>query len=249
MRTTVKRRVSLISALGFFGDRPMIIVLTNFASLTDDQDFVTESCVLPKILDGKFYKVSTTVSLTYTVKATCTACSREVGGSIKSTGNFYSHIDKKHPELSQSCRAYSHIKKRCRSGDQQTLQIRRLLSKPTDSRVREIKIDASMWRPKILDGKYFELVTLWNNEKIAAICQLCHGRFRAGMNHVGNLMNHIRVRHEEHIEECKAYCDIKNGGSETTNYKRTKMSDGKVNFRLVSMHRMQIAFFARHRDD
>lgn len=203
------------------------IVFIDFASLTDAQDFVTESCSLPKILDGKFYKVSTTVSLTYTVKATCMECNREVGGSIKSTGNFYSHIDKKHPELSESCRAYS--QNRRQSDELHTLQIRRLLTKRAHSPIKEINIDASMWRPSILDGKYFVLTTLWSNGNIAAICQFCRRRIRAKLKKTSNLLTHIRARHKEHFEECKTYSNVKKGGSET-NHKWKEISDEKVIF-------------------
>lgn len=171
------------------------------------QNFSTESCALPKVLDGTYYKVCSPVSYTYTVKATCLTCNREVAGSIRSTGNFFSHMDKKHPDRAENCRAYCQSKTR-KSSDMKILKIRRPLTKPIGgAMIRQVKIEASMRRPKILDGKYFELVKKWTNGKIAATCRFCRRNVCAHISHTGNLFTHIRVKHHQYMEECKMYCN------------------------------------------
>lgn len=201
-------------------------------SLVDpsDEALTTKSYVLPKILDGTYYKVPATVSYSYSTKATCLTCKREVAGSIKSTGNFHSHMDKKHPSLAESCRAYCQIKPR-NSADMKIMKIRRPLTKPTPesaTKIKEIKIESSTRRPKIVDGKYYVLAKKWNNGKIAATCRLCEKTVCAHISNTGNLFHHMRVWHHEYIEECQIYCNNRS----YDNKRNRKVSDGyheKVN--------------------
>lgn len=159
--------------------------------------------------------MSGAISHSYTTKATCLTCNRLVAGSVKSTGNFYSHIDKKHPELSERCRAYSRDKYRSPTG-MKIINIRRPAIKPnTNSTLSEVQIEPSTRRPKIMDGKYFELVKKWSNGKIAAKCRQCHRNISAHISNTGNLFSHIRGVHSEYIEECRAYCSNRSSEART----------------------------------
>lgn len=183
-------------------------------------------CLLPKILDGTYYKVLADISHSYMTKATCLTCNKQVAGSIKSTGNFYSHVDKMHPELSEICRAYSKNKQRT-TADLKVLKVRRPLIKPeANVTAREIKIDRSMRRPRILDGTYYELAKKWSDGKISATCQFCNKNVSAHISHTGNLFTHIRVKHSEHIEDCRQYC------SNILPMKANEIKHEKVNTRL-----------------
>lgn len=215
--------------------RHTIICFNGFFSDSDerldgrlDRNFSTETCALPRILDGTYYKMSSPVSHTYTVKATCLTCSREVAGSIRSTGNFFSHMDKKHPSRAGSCRAYCQTKSR-KSSDMKILKIRRPLAKPIGgAMITQVKIDPSMRRPKILDGKYFELVKKWSNGKIAATCSFCHRNVCAHISHTGNLFTHIRVKHLQSMEECRTYCNT------VTSESRMRPTTWEVNHEQVN---------------
>lgn len=171
--------------------------------------------------------MSAPISFSYTTKATCLTCNRQVAGSIKSTGNFYSHIDKRHPELSKSCREYCIIKPRM-PGDMKVLKIRRPLIKPiVVPETAEMKVEPSTSRPKILDGKYFELVKKWSNGRITATCRFCSRHVSAYTSSADYLLAHIRLNHHEYIDECRLYCNKGASDSETPP-KRSKTSHTEV---------------------
>lgn len=66
---------------------------------------------LPKILDGKFYKnIQPNQKTPGAIQATCTSCYGLISGTTKSTGNFLSHIKRRHKELLPLCQLYCQAK-------------------------------------------------------------------------------------------------------------------------------------------
>ncbi|XP_075152962.1 modifier of mdg4-like isoform X3 [Haematobia irritans] len=62
---------------------------------------------LPKILDGKFYNnIQPHPKTPGGIQATCTTCSGIISGTTKSTGNFLSHIKRRHKDILPSCQLY-----------------------------------------------------------------------------------------------------------------------------------------------
>lgn len=58
----------------------------------------------PKILDGKYFTPKTRTG--ENVRATCSLCGAVRSGSVKATGNFFRHINEKHPEYSLEVKKY-----------------------------------------------------------------------------------------------------------------------------------------------
>ncbi|KAH8369273.1 hypothetical protein KR009_006140 [Drosophila setifemur] len=74
--------------------------------LSDDESF-RKPFTLPKILDGKFYKnIQPNQKTPGAIQATCTTCYGLISGTTKSTGNFLSHIKRRHKELLPLCQLY-----------------------------------------------------------------------------------------------------------------------------------------------
>lgn len=48
---------------------------------------------MPKVLDGKYFKVNGTVDVKGNVKAKCVACDDVKSGNVSSTGNFFKHYE------------------------------------------------------------------------------------------------------------------------------------------------------------
>lgn len=66
---------------------------------------------MPKLLDGKFYKDVQPNRKTFGgIQATCTTCLGVISGTTKSTGNFLSHIKRRHREILSSCQMYCQTK-------------------------------------------------------------------------------------------------------------------------------------------
>lgn len=66
---------------------------------------------LPKLLDGKFYKnIQPNQKTPGAIQATCTSCYGLISGTTKSTGNFLSHIKRRHKELLPLCQLYCQAK-------------------------------------------------------------------------------------------------------------------------------------------
>lgn len=66
---------------------------------------------LPKILDGKFYSnIQPHPKTPGGIQATCTTCFGTISGTTKSTGNFLSHIKRRHKEILPSCQLYCSAK-------------------------------------------------------------------------------------------------------------------------------------------
>lgn len=142
---------------------------------------------LPKIFDGTFFDLSlSSIHSDNKVRAKCVACSREISGSLKSTGNFYSHIDKKHPELSIQCRQHSQSRR----------ANAKLKGKPQGRRSFN----------KITDGKYYVLKKRDSNGAIVTQCQMCRNNIRAHITHKSNLFAHYRSKHAEHLDAFRQHC-------------------------------------------
>uniref|UniRef100_A0A6P4FRK0 Uncharacterized protein LOC108053878 n=1 Tax=Drosophila rhopaloa TaxID=1041015 RepID=A0A6P4FRK0_DRORH len=78
--------------------------------LNDDESF-RKPFTLPKILDGKFYKnIQPNQKTPGAIQATCTTCYGLISGTTKSTGNFLSHIKRRHKELLSLCQLYCQAK-------------------------------------------------------------------------------------------------------------------------------------------
>ncbi|KAH8374626.1 modifier of mdg4-like isoform X1 [Drosophila serrata] len=78
--------------------------------LNDDESF-RKPFSLPKILDGKFYKnIQPNQKTPGAIQATCTTCYGLISGTTKSTGNFLSHIKRRHKELLPLCQLYCQAK-------------------------------------------------------------------------------------------------------------------------------------------
>ncbi|KAI8046390.1 hypothetical protein M5D96_002592 [Drosophila gunungcola] len=78
--------------------------------LSDDESF-RKPFTLPKILDGKFYKnIQPNQKTPGAIQATCTTCYGLISGTTKSTGNFLSHIKRRHKELLPLCQLYCQAK-------------------------------------------------------------------------------------------------------------------------------------------
>lgn len=66
---------------------------------------------LPKILDGKFYNnIQPHPKTPGGIQATCTSCFGIISGTTKSTGNFLSHIKRRHKDILASCQLYCSAK-------------------------------------------------------------------------------------------------------------------------------------------
>uniref|UniRef100_A0A1A9WMN9 FLYWCH-type domain-containing protein n=1 Tax=Glossina brevipalpis TaxID=37001 RepID=A0A1A9WMN9_9MUSC len=66
---------------------------------------------LPKILDGKFYNnIQENQKTPGGIHATCTSCYGIISGTTKSTGNFLSHIKRRHKDILASCQLYCSAK-------------------------------------------------------------------------------------------------------------------------------------------
>lgn len=59
---------------------------------------------LPKIVDGKFFTFCSKEN--NSIKATCVTCKQNVLGSATSTGNFLSHLKRKHPSRVEEYKTY-----------------------------------------------------------------------------------------------------------------------------------------------
>lgn len=59
---------------------------------------------IPKLLDGKYYKIIKRDN--FKIEAKCTICGKLRKGDIKSTGNFMEHIRKSHSEMIQEVDSY-----------------------------------------------------------------------------------------------------------------------------------------------
>ncbi|KRK03040.1 modifier of mdg4 isoform X2 [Drosophila yakuba] len=78
--------------------------------LSDEESF-RKPFTLPKILDGKFYKnIQPNQKTPGAIQATCTTCHGLISGTTKSTGNFLSHIKRRHKELLPLCQLYCQAK-------------------------------------------------------------------------------------------------------------------------------------------
>ncbi|XP_017475179.1 PREDICTED: modifier of mdg4 isoform X1 [Rhagoletis zephyria] len=72
---------------------------------------VKETLTLPKILDGKFYRdVQPNLKTVGGIQATCTTCLGTISGTTKSTGNFLSHIKRRHKDIIATCQMYCRTK-------------------------------------------------------------------------------------------------------------------------------------------
>lgn len=72
---------------------------------------VKETITLPKILDGKFYRdVQPNQKTVGGIQATCTTCLGTISGTTKSTGNFLSHIKRRHKDILVTCQLYCRTK-------------------------------------------------------------------------------------------------------------------------------------------
>lgn len=80
-------------------------------SFTDNNDDFRRPLNLPKILDGKFYNnIQSHPKTPGGIQATCTTCFGKISGTTKSTGNFLSHIKRRHKEILPSCQLYCSAK-------------------------------------------------------------------------------------------------------------------------------------------
>ncbi|XP_030562961.1 modifier of mdg4-like isoform X1 [Drosophila novamexicana] len=82
------------------------------ACLSDEDSMcIRKPFTLPKILDGKFYKnIQPNQKTPGAIQATCTSCFGLISGTTKSTGNFLSHIKRRHKELLPLCQLYCQAK-------------------------------------------------------------------------------------------------------------------------------------------
>lgn len=63
---------------------------------------------IPKLLDGKYFTI--TKQDGFRVEATCSRCQTIRKGDINSTGNFMTHIRRKHPDLIEAVNLYKKSK-------------------------------------------------------------------------------------------------------------------------------------------
>lgn len=59
---------------------------------------------LPKVFDGTYFVVKHMTE--DKILAICRTCNKELSGSTTSTGNFFSHIKRLHPEILSDCKSY-----------------------------------------------------------------------------------------------------------------------------------------------
>ncbi|KAH8318150.1 hypothetical protein KR074_011404 [Drosophila pseudoananassae] len=86
------------------------VAISAVTSLSDDESF-RKPYTLPKILDGKFYKdIQPNLKTPGAIQAICTSCCVLISGTTKSTGNFLSHIKRRHKELLPLCQLYCQAK-------------------------------------------------------------------------------------------------------------------------------------------
>ncbi|KAH8250296.1 hypothetical protein KR026_010363 [Drosophila bipectinata] len=86
------------------------VAMSAVTSLSDDESF-RKPYTLPKILDGKFYKdIQPNLKTPGAIQAICTSCCVLISGTTKSTGNFLSHIKRRHKELLPLCQLYCQAK-------------------------------------------------------------------------------------------------------------------------------------------
>ncbi|KAH8311769.1 hypothetical protein KR044_007982 [Drosophila immigrans] len=88
----------------------------------DDAMSMRKPFTLPKILDGKFYKnIQPNQKTPGAIQATCTSCYGLISGTTKSTGNFLSHIKRRHKELLPLCQLYCQAKSNVSVNDCKTV--------------------------------------------------------------------------------------------------------------------------------
>lgn len=58
--------------------------------------------------------------------------------------------------------------------------------------------------PKLLDGKYFEVIER-NGNNVHTLCKICGIKRRGTVRSTGNFMDHIKKRHPTLIAEIEAY--------------------------------------------
>ncbi|KAL7727408.1 hypothetical protein ACLKA6_003066 [Drosophila palustris] len=88
------------------------VAALSVACLSDEDSMsIRKPFTLPKILDGKFYKnIQPNQKTPGAIQATCTSCYGLISGTTKSTGNFLSHIKRRHKELLPLCQLYCQAK-------------------------------------------------------------------------------------------------------------------------------------------
>ncbi|XP_053946026.1 modifier of mdg4 isoform X1 [Anastrepha ludens] len=86
---------------------------TSYVDVADqaNSDAQVKPLTLPKILDGKFYKnVQPNRKTIGGIQATCTTCFATISGTTKSTGNFLSHIKRRHKDILPTWKLYCQTK-------------------------------------------------------------------------------------------------------------------------------------------
>lgn len=81
-----------------------------FSSAQELDDGDIPNAKFPKILDGKYYTITERDS-SNNIKARCMHCVNKIySGTILSTGNFFKHISKIHPDLYDDVKDYTRKK-------------------------------------------------------------------------------------------------------------------------------------------
>lgn len=93
-------------------DADAAVAALSVACFSDEDSMsIRKPYTLPKILDGKFYKnIQPNQKTIGAIQATCTTCYGLISGTTKSTGNFLSHIKRRHKELLPLCQLYCQAK-------------------------------------------------------------------------------------------------------------------------------------------
>jgi len=81
------------------------LLLSPSSSDSSDRQRVPQK--LPVILDGRFYtNVQPNAKTVGGIQATCTSCFGIISGTPKSTGNFLSHIKRRHKDILTACQLH-----------------------------------------------------------------------------------------------------------------------------------------------
>lgn len=80
--------------------------IDSFIEIFESDDESHPSSKMPKIFDGKYFKIISKDG--DNIKAQCMNCvNRSYSGNVHSTGNFYKHISKIHPDILNDVKTYT----------------------------------------------------------------------------------------------------------------------------------------------